>query len=140
MTSAYVTQMFYMFLRKYYFFSFFIYIIVLRCIRRSQLKSIALVLGPRLIIHNKQLLFYNTLRITSFPSLHLNCIFLNVLFYYFLYNIIMQMHLLEWWINKLDFLNATKTITVETAGMPKLLTTIQCFHKISLWLGVNHLT
>ena len=29
-------------------------------------------------------------RVTSFPSLRLNCIFLNVLFYYFSYNSIME--------------------------------------------------
>ena len=80
-------------LHKYYFFSFFLYIIVLRCICMSQLKSITYLLGPRFIILTKQLLrnysVYNQFSITAFK------LYFSVLFYYFSYNIIMQMHFLE---------------------------------------------
>ena len=59
-------------------------------------------LRPRFIHYTKQLLFYNTLCIYSFLSLCLKCnSFKNVLFCYVLYNV-MQMNLLDWWLNKLE--------------------------------------
>ena len=60
-----------------------------------------------------------SIRVTCLPSLRLKCIFLNVLFYYFPYNSIMETYLLEWWINKLLIWFDLKDVLVH--GLPSKL-------------------